>query len=684
MHIRSVKLHNIRSYTSQTIEFPEGKVLLSGDIGAGKSTILLALEFALFGIRKPNLSGSALLRNGSREGSVELRLTIDGKDVIVKRTLRRAKDDIKQESGYVIIDGVRTDLSAIELKSRILDLLGYPADLLTKHKDLIYRYTVYTPQEEMKAILFEDQEMRLNTLRKVFGIDKYKRIRENAQVYAKELRDRMRELEAKTYDLDAKVQLCAERSASADAAQKKLSEIAPQIEGIHSHVALLEQAIHASEEQLKAASEEQRKLAAVKARLRAKEEARAGLNPLKLEREIEELGKMIIGSPVDVQELKRSKEQTEGSLLKDQRRLATLQESLGGLREKRRSSTEIVTKITKLQKCPLCEQEVSHSHKESIKGREDQLIVSISAEEKAILLEKQSLEIECQMKTETLVKLRRSEKEHLMDDMRRKHLSEKQTNLAALRSQMTLLDADISALTAECQALLAVTRSYQEIEVALRTRRQELLPVVAEEKRLSLERARLDASLASIREQLAATEREIAEKRAMREQLRTIGRVHGWVTEHFQNIVTVIEKHVMNQIHHEFNANFTGWFTALIDDDTLTARLDDEFAPLITQNGYETDLTNLSGGEKTSVALAYRLALNRVINDFISHIKTQDLIILDEPTDGFSDEQLDKVRDVLDQLAMRQTIVVSHESKIESFVDSVIRVAKDSHVSSIS
>lgn len=83
------------------------------------------------------------------------------------------------------------------------------------------------------------------------------------------------------------------------------------------------------------------------------------------------------------------------------------------------------------------------------------------------------------------------------------------------------------------------------------------------------------------------------------------------------------------------------------------------------------------------MALSYRLALNKVINDVVSGIKTKDILMLDEPTDGFSSEQLDKVRDVLNQLNMKQIIIVSHEPKIESFVDNIIRVEKEEHVSSI-
>ena len=139
----------------------------------------------------------------------------------------------------------------------------------------------------------------------------------------------------------------------------------------------------------------------------------------------------------------------------------------------------------------------------------------------------------------------------------------------------------------------------------------------------------------------------------------------------------------MMQVHHEFNDLFREWFDVLLEDETISVRLDDEFTPVIEQNGYETVIENLSGGEKTSVALAYRLALNKVINDIVSEIKTKDILMLDEPTDGFSSEQLEKIRDILNQLKMKQIIIVSHEPKIESFVDKVIRVEKQEHVSAV-
>ena len=46
-----------------------------------------------------------------------------------------------------------------------------------------------------------------------------------------------------------------------------------------------------------------------------------------------------------------------------------------------------------------------------------------------------------------------------------------------------------------------------------------------------------------------------------------------------------------------------------------------------------------------------------------------------------SDEQVSRIKQVLDELNIKQVIVVSHEPRIESFVDSVIRIKKDNHVS---
>jgi exonuclease SbcC len=81
--------------------------------------------------------------------------------------------------------------------------------------------------------------------------------------------------------------------------------------------------------------------------------------------------------------------------------------------------------------------------------------------------------------------------------------------------------------------------------------------------------------------------------------------------------------------------------------------------------------------------LAYRLALHKAVSSIISNIKTRGLLILDEPTDGFSSEQIDKMKDLFEKLNAQQTIIVSHETKIESIADHVLRIVKTGHESQV-
>ena len=146
--------------------------------------------------------------------------------------------------------------------------------------------------------------------------------------------------------------------------------------------------------------------------------------------------------------------------------------------------------------------------------------------------------------------------------------------------------------------------------------------------------------------------------------------------EKFLSIITITETNVLAKLRNEFSKIFHEWFSILVPEG-LSVSLDEDFTPKIINQDYDLDYDFLSGGERTAVALAYRLALNQVLNSLLSKIKTKDLVILDEPTDGFSLEQLSKIGHIFEQLKSEQVILVSHEQKIEDFVDHIIRIKKD-------
>lgn len=156
-----------------------------------------------------------------------------------------------------------------------------------------------------------------------------------------------------------------------------------------------------------------------------------------------------------------------------------------------------------------------------------------------------------------------------------------------------------------------------------------------------------------------------------------------WLSEFFIPAVKLIESHVLAGINSEFNSLFQKWIGHLLETGDIAVRVDDTFTPIIEQNGYEMDVASLSGGEKTSVALAYRLALNVMVKKVCEAMQSN-LLILDEPTDGFSREQLSRLRDILDELKCEQVIMVSHENELEGFVDRIFRITKEAGESIIS
>ncbi len=213
--------------------------------------------------------------------------------------------------------------------------------------------------------------------------------------------------------------------------------------------------------------------------------------------------------------------------------------------------------------------------------------------------------------------------------------------------------------------------------------KQKLKLSLEQEKELLINEAELSTKV----QEREKSNMELKQREAFLQQeksyLHKLQKTQHWLDNFFLPLTISIEKHILLSIHRQFNQLFQEWFSLLIDNEQITARIDEVFTPVIEQNGYEIFFEHLSGGERTSAALAYRLALNRVINEIIHQIKTKELFILDEPTDGFSSEQLDRVREVLQKLQLQQLIIVSHESKIESFVDSVIRVQKEGNESRI-
>jgi len=684
MLLKSIKLSNIRSYLNQKIDFPIGSLLLSGDIGSGKSTILLAIEFALFGSKPSELPASSLLRHGKNEGSVELNFELENKNIIINRTLKKGKNAIKQETGYIIIDDIKKELSPVEMKSEVFNLLGYPEDLVAKGKDLLYRYTVYTPQEEMKRILIEDKDARLNTLRKVFNIDKYKKIKENSSIFIRGVKEKKKEFEGFISDLEEKRKELGSISKEISGLNEKIKSIIPKVEKAKSEVSKKREKISIYENKVNELSKLKKNFEILELNLSNTLNEHNNNNKAisRLSQQIAELENDLKQEEISKSNnIKEKIKSSEENIKKLNEELENIKQKLNEYKINKNKSGEIIKKVSEIDKCPLCLQNVEHEHKISIKERENKNIEEAEQNIK-VFSEKEK---EAKSKLEELENgrdtLRKAESRIELIKLKMQNFKEKREERESLEKAQIELKKKIGEINAKKIELNKKIDDIKNVEEDYKIVKAQLDIALGEEKKLDMEKMGIEKENESLMRIAKTLEDEISKKLKIKEKLGYFSELQNWLENYFISLMGTMEKHIMLQVYREFNELFKTWFSILIEDETISVRLDDEFTPVIEQNGYETYIENLSGGEKTAVALSYRLALNKVINDMVTGIKTKDILMLDEPTDGFSSEQLDKIRDVLDQLNMKQVVIVSHESKIESFVDNVIRIGKEEHVS---
>jgi len=680
MIINKIKLENIRSYLNQEIEFPLGSTLLAGDIGSGKSTILLAIDFALFGLRKSSLSGGSLLRNGKNKGSVELHFNIDDKDVVIKRTLKRGTN-IVQDEGYIVINGIKKEGTAIELKQKILDLLGYPKELLTKSKSLIFRYTVYTPQEEMKHILLGEKDFKLDTLRKVFGVDKYKKIIENSEIIVKNLKDRKKEIQIKIEDLNDKKEEYKNKNNEFKKLQENLNKIIVEFKNHNKKVLDSKENLKKEEENLDRFRKLKQELEINEVNLLNKLDKRKSIKE-----DLGEISNLIKQLDYELKqnykiELKETSDEVQKPIRVLENSVEKIRDKIQEFNVKKDNSEDIIKNISKLDICPVCNQKVTKEHikqvnneeNEKIKKYEEELKINMSLEKEArdSLLELKN-KLEIIRKNEGILELIKLKQDSLDEKIKEKNKFEKQDKL---------LKKEIGKINLRKQEL---NKQIDKFDLDKYDKlKEELDYLLDKQKNTEINKSNLEIRIEDIKEDIESLNKEIIEKEKYVLDLSKINTIQDWLDNSFVNLMNTMEKKIMLKVHNDFNSLFQRWFEMLIESELLKIKLDEEFSPLIDQNGHEMDYNYLSGGEKTAIALAYRLALNQVINGLISTIKTKNLIILDEPTDGFSSEQLDKLKFVLEELENIQVILVSHEQKIESFVDNVIKIEKSGHVSSV-
>jgi exonuclease SbcC len=669
--LRSLRLKNIRSYAEQTVSFPMGTTLFEGDIGSGKSTILMAIEFGLFGLGSEK--GGALLKAGAKKGLVSLCFEVEGKEYEVCRSLERKAKSVQQSDCSLKTEGSLLQLSASEMKEKVLDILGFnePAD--PKAQSVIYRYAIFTPQEEMKAIIWMRADARLQTLRKAFRIEDYRIALDNSSTLAKSIKEKSIKLASHASDLENRREKCKATKVEIVKCEEELANFSRNKTGLDEKTARLREKLDLLRKDKDSLGKAVGEVPLLERQMKEKNgevlELEAEVGELsteigKLQSEAEKLSKIQQPTPKTEAELKEELKNARGK----ERELRSTEDVIGA---------KIIDyeSVEQNQVCPTCDRPADPTEFEEK--------IKLKKEEKRLASEKVTA---CETKIKEIEALQELQRQYEAAQVRLQNLNER-------------IRRNNGAIEKDSKKIQELKGQVEEAQEKLEKAQQQ----AGEFNRISGETEGVSKDLNEVESQLKEVERRISRTQTTREMLTSqVEELEGeiwnmekerkaaerlkeyqmWLEEYLMPTLEAMEKQVMMNINQEFNQHFQKWWSMLVEDPSKESHIDEDFTPLVEQDGYEQDYNYLSGGEKTSLALAYRLSLNTIVQKVSAGIKSN-LLILDEPTDGFSKEQLFKIRDILDELKCPQVVMVSHEKELESFADQVMRIEKKDGVSQI-
>jgi len=691
MKIEVVQLENIRSHVKSTVPFARGFNCLVGGLGCGKSSILYAIDFALFG-DPLGRSYEYLLREGVENGRVVLQFTQNGKSYKLSRGLkRRGKgisqdfDELKLFEGKNLIASVKSEAVAEQLKA----ITGLDKEL--------FREIVWVRQEHLKELIDAPPRDRQRRLDELFGLSDYELAWSNIAGYQKEY-----ETEKKVYEKDPDVvgleKLNAEYTRLAEEFARLEIDIQNASRRLEEAKKALEEAdlrLKRLEEQRAFVDEYRRKEAQIQAQLTSLEDSlatvaekidgkKAIIENLKqrlasLEAQIQSHKDRLkeVGIPADqpletlrqhllafdsqITDLKAEYETAFSNMQADQRRLSSL-------------STE--------NRCPLCLQPLTSEYKENLIQR----------------IQKENIE-----RQKTLSQLQKEIRE--LQQLKEK-ASAAITNLQGLMPRIEELKNRINE---ESKALAELSKEFEEkqkLETELRAQLEKVRYEIArfdvsELENVKKQRDKVYQNYFLLRSELQTMENrkddlmkrlddikeridQAQKKLEQMERLSRIVGVIGSIRDAYRSIQPKLRSEfvkVLRNLVQQILDNLVGE-----EGSPINITIDETYTPyVVSESGVEREVSNLSGGERTLIAFAYRLGLGQLI----MQSKTGhglSLLLLDEPTEslGREDGSIDRLAEAISRFkAIEQIIAVTHSEAFAEKAEHVIRVEKEASESTI-
>jgi len=692
MKIEIVQLENIRSHVKSTVPFARGFNCLVGGVGCGKSSILYAIDFALFG-DPVGRSFEYLLREDVDSGKVTVQFVQNGKNYTITRGLKRRGKGIGQDfeelkffEDETLIASLKTDAVDEQFKA------------ITGLDKTLFREIVWVRQERLKELLDAAPRERQKSLDELFGFSDFEAAWNNIAIYH---RDYQRENEF--YEKDPDVTGMEKLNNEYNRTVEQFSLIQVEIEDTARKLASAKRTLEDADlklkklEELRTKAEElRRKEAQNSANLSNLENASALLEEKiktkrtmigNLEQRLTTANKQLDSSKSELRQIGILPDQPVETLrqylttfdsqitsLKGQQEAASR-----GMRENQKRSSQ----LTAESRCPTCLQTLSEEYKNGLTQR---ILDENSGFQKELSRLQHEIEELQQLRTRASnafsnmreLTIRLDDLKSRMDDESQvltgllKELDEKrqmrmetQTLLEALRGEICTLDmSELEAARDHREQLLG---QYHVLQSDLRTRTNRKDDFV---KRLDDARERIDLAQQKIERM---------------ERIVKIGEIISCIRDAYRNIQPKLRREFVQVLRNFVQQVLDG----LVGDEgpMLNVTIDETYAPYVTsEGGVERDVINLSGGERTLLAFAYRLGLGQLI----MQSKTGhglSMLLLDEPTEslGREDGSIDRLAEAISRFkATEQIIAVTHSEAFAEKAEHVIRLEKEAGVSTVS
>jgi exonuclease SbcC len=518
--ILKVRLRNWRSHKETELRFGDGTNVLVGGIGTGKSSVLDAIAYGLFGtlpgLKARKFKLEDLITSVPRkEPFAEVEITFrtpDEEEYIVKRRIERGK-------GTVLAELRRSDGSLVEEGSERVN--EHVCELLKITYD-VYERAIYSEQNQLDMFLEIKKGRRRESIDELLGIKRYEKARKNIGTIANHLQkiasEKERELQVLKQDralelarsLEEEIQKLTEE---AESEEKKAAELLVKLKSARSDLDRMKE----TEKRIAALqSERSAILGSMKELKNQVESLKAELGEVvaqslaTLKERIDELLKLKQQKTRALQELEEKKSKLEGGIGRLEGEVRSLRQKNDELRFLIRKKADL---IEELKKAPLTELERElERQKRNGKKIGEELAVASSrlGELERALQELQEAKAECPV-CETPLDDR---KKNLLQERRKKEIENTQRRIQELEIERKQIEERIARIERQWKEALLKQKeleSLEEKEEELQKSEAELANKNSELEELKKKKAEVDSLVSTIRNELEEVEIKLLE-----------------------------------------------------------------------------------------------------------------------------------------------------------------------------